>query len=210
MSFYENLDIILESFDEKPVVIAGKLVTKYPHSFQMLKYDPKGYTEYIRTQAHAKERGENLPNMPEGYVQITYPGTANSLAEVIGLKGGKPSGVVEPARPKDDYIIMTVKDEVVSAYEKIFKEFGINYSKDFQARYDVGGKGTRNKVVNTQFRLFFAENPAPLIAGDSPTVDKPSKAKKSKPKKATSAADARRRLEALKAQLASKQGKSTL
>ena len=216
MSFYKKLDLILENFtgDEKAVELAGKLITKYPHSFKMLKYDPKGYTDSLRvSDLSAKEAPieqddisddpDELPEIrssvttPEGYIEVVYPGTAHSLATVIGLIG-KPSGVKEPARVNGDYIQMVVKDEIVSSIESVLKLFGIEYSKDFQSKYDVGGKGTRGKVVDTQFRLFPAEKPAQLIPGNSP---KKSGERKAKPIKVTNAGDARKRLADLKAQL---------
>lgn len=205
MAFYNKLDSILEGFEKesKPVVIASQLITKYPHSFKVLKYDLKAYTNQIQSIAQAEKEGKIQPKSltPEGYVYVTYPGTAHSLASIIGLIG-KPSGVKETAHLKDDYIVMTVHDEVVSVYEKIFKDFGIEYSKDFQSRYDVGGKGTKGKVSDTQFRLFFAENPAPMVAGDSPAFKKSQKPQEAK--KQATAADARKRLADLKAKLAAK------
>lgn len=209
MDFKTNLNKILESAsfnwskEKKAAGIekAASLITKYPKHVTLNTFDQFG------------NRKSKIFKGAFGLAQILglHPMTAFIETKTeIDPKTGEEVEVDKPLKiipvipsyikngpiSDEDQVKLIVKDEIVSQLEKILKEYGVEYIKDFQSRYDVGLASKDQKVHGTQFRLKIAMQPAPIEVGEPETSGKETPQPKAKASKEVggSISDAKKRL----------------
>jgi len=208
MEFKSELNKILESAGfnwSKEKKIAGiekaaSLVTKYPSQVTLVSADSHG-----ERKAKIFKGAFGLAQILGLHPMVAFIKTKTEIDPSTGeeVEVNKPLKVI-PVIPSyikgeplfsNDQVRVTIRDDMAGQIEKILKDYGIDYIKDFQSRYDVGLQGKDQKVHGTQFRMKVATNPAPIEVGEvMPSTPKTKTPSQSKAASAGSLSDAKKRL----------------